>query len=111
MQFLDERGCVARTPEVVEHLYQLVLADPAIGRVAAEIAPDPQPWGQSGLHFSTRLIGSGEPALLKLNVARDQLWWTRSLAHAYPDLIPHVGLHWLIAGSRLARPPSLACRE
>jgi hypothetical protein len=90
MRFLDERGCVIKTREVVERLYQLVLAEPAIGRVASEITPDPQPWGQSGLHFSARLIGSGAPALLKINVARDQLWWTRSLAHAFPDLLPRV---------------------
>jgi hypothetical protein len=90
MQFLDERGCVVKTREVVEHLYQQVLADPAIRRVASEIAPDPQPWGQSGLHFSARLTESGELALLKVNVARDQLWWTRSLAQTYPDLLPRV---------------------
>src|SRR5215213_9060159 len=90
MQFLDARGCVLKTRSVVELLHQLVLAEPAIMRVAAEIAPDPQPWGSSGLHFSARLIGSGAPALLKINVARDQLWWTRSLAHAHSELLPRV---------------------
>ena len=83
MQFLDQRGCVIKTREVVEHLHQLVLAEPAITSVVEEIEPDPQTWGQSALHFSTRLIGSGEPALLKLNVPRDQLWWTRSLAQTF----------------------------
>jgi len=106
MQILDERGCVVKTRDVVEHLYHLVLAEPAITSIAAEIAPDPQPWGQSALHFSVRLIGSGEPALLKLNVGRDQLWWTRSLTQAYPELLPcvfatgeHVGgasLGWVL---------------
>jgi hypothetical protein len=90
MQLLDERGCVIKTRDVVERLHQLVLAEPAIMRVAADVAPNPQPWGQSGLHFSARLIGSGEPALLKVNVPRDQLWWTHSLAQAYPDLLPRV---------------------
>jgi hypothetical protein len=90
MQFLDERGCIIKTSDVVEHLHHLVIEEPAITSVASEIEPDPQPWGQSGLHFSARLIGSGEPALLKLNVGRDQLWWTRSLAQAYPELLPGV---------------------
>jgi hypothetical protein len=90
MQFLDDRGCVVKTREVVEHLHHLVLSEPAITSVALEIEPAPQPWGQSALHFSVRLIGSGEPALLKVNVARDQLWWTRSLAQAYPELLPRV---------------------
>ena len=90
MQLLDDRGCVVKTCEVVEHLHHLVLSEPAITSVALEIEPAPQPWGQSALHFSVRLIGSGEPALLKVNVARDQLWWTRSLAHAHPELLPRV---------------------
>jgi hypothetical protein len=90
MQFLDERGCIIKTREVVEHLHHLLLAEPAITSVVSEIEPDPQVWGQSALHFSTRLIDSGEPALLKLNVGRDQLWWTRSLAQAYPELLPRV---------------------
>jgi hypothetical protein len=90
MQFLDARGCIIKTRDVVERLHDLVLAEPAITRVAAEVALDPQVWGQSGLHFSARLIGSGEPALLKVNVARDQLWWTRSLAQQYPELLPRV---------------------
>src|SRR5215211_4551522 len=90
MQLLDERGCIIKTREVIEHLHHLVLAEPAITKIASEIEPDPQPWGQSALHFSVRLIGSGEPALLKLNVPRDQLWWTRSLAQAYPELLPRV---------------------
>src|SRR5262245_42249675 len=97
MQFLDARGCVIKTPEVTEQLHKLVLADPTIMSVAAEVTPDPQSWGSSGLHFSARLIGSGAPALLKINVAPDQLWWTRSLAHAYPELLPRV----FAAGERL----------
>src|SRR5262245_64015712 len=90
MEFLDERGCIIKTHDVVERLHHLVLAEPAITSIASEIAPDPQPWGQSALHFSVRLISSGEPALLKLNVPRDQLWWTRSLAQDYPALLPRV---------------------
>ena len=90
MQFLDARGCIVKTRDVMEHLHHLVLAEPAITSVASELALDPQPWGQSGLHFSARLLESGEPALLKVNVARDQLWWTCSLAHAYPELLPRV---------------------
>jgi hypothetical protein len=90
MQILDASGCVIKTREVIEHLHRLVLADPAITSVVSEIAPDPQMWGQSALHFAARRIDSGEPVLLKVNVPSDQLWWTRSLAHRYPELLPHV---------------------
>jgi hypothetical protein len=98
MQLLDQRGCVIKTPDVVQRLHELVLAEPAIMRVAADVTPNPQPWGQSGLHFSARLIASGEPALLKVNVPRDQLWWTRSLAQSFPKLLPRV----FAAGERVA---------
>jgi hypothetical protein len=97
MQILDQSGCVIKTRQVIEHLHRLVLAEPAITSVVSEVAPDPQPWGQSGLHFSARRIGSGEPVLLKVNVPSDQLWWTRNLAHAYPDLLPRV----FAAGERI----------
>ena len=90
MQILDESGRVVKTREVMEHLHRLVLSEPAIISVVSEIELDPQPWGRSALHFSARLIASGEPTLLKVNVARDQLWWTRSLAQEYPELIPSV---------------------
>jgi hypothetical protein len=90
MEFLDQSGCIIKTPKVIERLYGLVLAEPTIMSIVSEVAPDPQPWGQSALHFSARLIGSGEPALLKVNVARDQLWWTESLAQQHPELLPRV---------------------
>jgi hypothetical protein len=90
MQLLDASNCVIKTREVIEHLHRLVLADPAITSVVSEVEPDPQQWGQSALHFSARRIGSGEPVLLKVNVARDQLWWTRNLAQVYPELLPQV---------------------
>ena len=90
MQLLDESGRVVRTRDVMEHLHRLVLSEPAIISIVSEIELDPQPWGRSALHFSARLVASGEPTLLKVNVARDQLWWTRSLAQEYPELIPYV---------------------
>jgi hypothetical protein len=90
MQLLDESGRVVRTREVIQHLHDLVLSEPAITNVASEVEPDPQAWGASALHFSARLISSGEPVLLKINVARDQLWWTRRLAQEYPELLPRV---------------------
>ena len=90
MKLLDENNCVIKTHEVIEHLHDLVLAEPAITSVVSGIEPDPQTWGQSALHFSARHIGSGEPVLLKVNVAKDQIWWTRELVQANPDLLPHV---------------------
>src|SRR5690349_21646097 len=90
MQILDDSGRVVRTSAVVEHLYRLVLAEPAIASVASQIVPDPQLWGSSGLHFAVRLAGSSEPALLKVNVAADQLWWARQLAQSAPELLPRV---------------------
>lgn len=90
MQLIDESGSVRKTREVIEHIHRLVLAEPAITSVASEVEPDPQPWGQSALHFAARCISSGEPVLLKVNVPPDQGWWTRALAHAYPALLPHV---------------------
>lgn len=88
MQLLDERGSIIRAPEVLDALQQLVRAEPAISGRATAIALDPQAWGSSGLHFSARMIDTGEPALLKINVPRDQLWWTERLARDCPDLIP-----------------------
>jgi hypothetical protein len=90
MQLLDDSGRVVKTRDVVAHLHRLVLAEPAITSVASEVEPDPQPWGRSALHFSARLVRSSEPALLKVNVAGDQLWWTRALAQEYPELLPCV---------------------
>jgi hypothetical protein len=90
MQILDDSGRVVRTPAVAEQLYRLVLAAPAITSAASQIVPDPQPWGSSGLHFSARLAGSDELALLKVNVPADQLWWARQLARSAPELLPRV---------------------
>lgn len=90
MQLLDQSNCVIKTRAVIEHLHRLVLCEPAIANVVFDLAPDPQPWGSSALHFSARTMGSGAEALIKINVPRDQLWWTRSLAHSHPQLLPHV---------------------
>ncbi len=90
MQILDERHCIIKTREVIDYLHQLVLAEPAITSVVAEVAPNPQRWGSSALHFSARHRSSGESVLLKVNVPRDQLWWTRNLAQYYPELQPSV---------------------
>ena len=90
MRILDEHNCVLKTPEVTAYLHRLVLGEPAISSAVCDVHPDPQHWGQSALHFSARRIGSGEPALLKVNVAPDQRWWTRGLARAAPELLPRV---------------------
>src|SRR5689334_14026054 len=90
MQILDESHNIIKTQAVIEHLHGLVLADAAITSVVSKIEPEPQTWGSSGLHFSARLRKSAEPVLIKLNVPRDQLWWTRSLAQSHPELIPRV---------------------
>ena len=90
MQILDDHGSVNRTTDVIDYLYHLVLAEPAITSVASEIKPDPQLWGSSGLHFSASHRYSGEPLLLKVNVAANQLWWTRVLADTHPSLLPRV---------------------
>lgn len=90
MQLLDASARVIQTPTVIAHIHRLVLAEPAIIRVAAQVEPDPQPWGSSALHFAARHIRSDEPLLLKVHVPTDQLWWTRHLAHAYPELLPRV---------------------
>ncbi len=39
MQLLDERNCVIKTLEVIQHLHRLVLADPAITSVVSEVSP------------------------------------------------------------------------
>jgi hypothetical protein len=105
MQFLDSSRRIIQSREVIDYLHRAVLAEPAITSVAAAIEPDPQLWGSSALHFSARHTDTGAPALLKLNVPADQLWWTRQLARAYPDLIPLVyasgdlavaGLGWVL---------------
>src|ERR1044071_4583929 len=90
MQLLDDSNRVIKTREVIEYIHRLVLAEPTITSDVAELHPDPQLWGMSALHFSARHISSGESVLLKVNVPTDQLWWTRSLARAYPELLPHV---------------------
>jgi hypothetical protein len=90
MQLLDETDRIIKTHQVIAHLHTLVLAEPAITSLVSQLEPDPQPWGRSALHFSARLMSSGAPALLKVNVATDQLWWTRLLAQEYPALLPHV---------------------
>jgi hypothetical protein len=90
MQIHDAQGRIIRTPEVTQHLHRLVLADPVIASLAEAIEPDPQIWGSSGMHFAARLVGSGEPALLKLNVPHDQRWWSAALGGAQPDLIPRI---------------------
>jgi hypothetical protein len=101
LQLLDTLGGVIRTPEVAAHLHRLVLAEPGITSVADQIEIDAQQWGQSGLHFRALHHTSGVPLLLKVNVARDQLWWTRRLAHQHPEQIPNV----YASGERLGDEP------
>ena len=88
MQILDARRCIIKTPAVLAYLHRLVLAEPAITSHVSDIQLDPQPWGQSALHFAGRHTRTGEQVLLKVNVAADQLWWTHALAHAHPQLLP-----------------------
>jgi hypothetical protein len=90
MYLLDTRGCIIRTPQVARYLEHLVLAEEGITSVASQIELDAQQWGQSGLHFSALHEATGVPLLLKVNVARDQLWWTRLLAQHHPEQIPHI---------------------
>ncbi len=97
MQFLDDRNRIIRTNDALAYLYGLVLAESAITNLATGIEPDPQPWGASALHFSARLIETGQPLLLKVNVADEQLWWTRHLARSFPTQLPEV----FAAGDRL----------
>jgi hypothetical protein len=102
MRLLDEHGSIIRAPEVLEALHQLILAEPAIAGRATAITLDPQTWGSSGLHFSARMIDTGEPALLKINVPHDQLWWTERLARGHPDLIPRAfATGAMLGGERL----------
>ena len=90
MQLLDDSNRIIRTNDALAYLCSLVLAEPAITNLATGIEPDPQPWGASALHFSARLIASGQPVLLKVNVADEQLWWTRALAASFPEQLPQV---------------------
>jgi hypothetical protein len=90
MQLLDDSHCVIKTPEVIAYLYEQVLAEQAITSLATEIAPEPQTWGHSALHFAARLRAAGEDVLLKVNVAPNQLWWTQQLAEKQPELLPRV---------------------
>lgn len=105
MHVLDAHKNIIQTSDVIDYLYRRVLAEPAIAQVAADLTPDPQSWGSSGLHFSARHPSSGAPMLLKLNVPADQLWWTKQLAQTQPTLLPHVyaagelaneGLGWVL---------------
>ena len=90
VQLLDDSNRIIRTNEALAYLHGLVLAEPAITNLATGIAPDPQPWGASALHFSARLIETGQPVLLKVNVADEQLWWTRALVTTFPEQLPQV---------------------
>jgi hypothetical protein len=101
MLLLDASNRIIQTREVINHLHRRVLAECAITDVVSEIEPDPQLWGSSALHFSARHISSGEPALLKVNVPADQLWWTRHLAQAHPTLLPRVYATGELAGESL----------
>jgi hypothetical protein len=101
MQLIDASNRLIKTPEVIDFIFHLVRADSTLATLISEIHPEPQPWGQSALHFSAHLIHSGHPVLLKVNVPFDQLWWTRQLAHSHPHLLPHL----FASGDQLGETP------
>ena len=90
MLLLDDDGCIIRSDAVVARIIGLVAADATIAAAATDVALDSQRWGSSALHFSARARDSGAAALLKVNVAAGQLWWTRALAQERPELLPEV---------------------
>src|SRR5262245_32539826 len=90
MQLLDARNRLMKGPEVIDFIFHRVRAEPVLASLISDIYPEPQPWGQSALHFSAHLIPSRQPVLLKVNVPFDQLWWTRHLALSHPHLLPHL---------------------
>lgn len=90
VQLLDDSNRIIRSNDALAYLVRLVLTESAITSHVTDLAPDPQPWGASALHFSARLTASGQPVLLKVNVADEQLWWTRALAASFPEQLPQV---------------------
>jgi len=101
MPIRDAQGHLRITWETIDELLEMVQTDGVLGNLVTELAPEPALWGVSTLHFSARHQPSDAPVLLKLNVAGDQVWWTRMLARAAPAFVPQV----YAVGERLGDEP------
>jgi hypothetical protein len=73
-----------------------------LGALVREVAPERQQWSAGGgLHFSAAWRSTGAPVIVKLGADANQLYWTREVAAAAPDLVPAL----YASGDRLGELP------
>jgi hypothetical protein len=86
---LDERGRIRGTPEARAAL--LRKAEHTLGAMVRSMAIEEQIWSASGgVHLAGIWHATEAPVLVKLGVNPNQLYWTRQIEGAAPDLIPQL---------------------
>ncbi|MDP9352301.1 MAG: hypothetical protein M3P51_12255, partial [Chloroflexota bacterium] len=84
---VDWRWLAPRSAASVSELTEHVGRE--LGALVREVAPERQRWSAGGgLHFSAAWRSTGSPVVVKLGADANQLYWTREVAAAAPDLVP-----------------------